>query len=213
VTNEIISADDGTAADPPTKQGLRTHARLRRSTLGVATLSAHLASRIASLPEYGRSETVLIYLAMPEEVSVEVLIERGGPSRRFLIPRCAAARRLALHPYVLGRTTLRTGPFGIREPESDPSSEVEPQVVDLVIVPALMLSESGDRLGYGGGYYDRLLPRLRSACIRVAAVPDALLVPRLPHDPWDATIDIIVTEARIIRPAGRRQPEVTDAVS
>jgi 5-formyltetrahydrofolate cyclo-ligase len=130
-------------------------------------------------------------------VTVEALLSSGaGEAKQFYVPRCAPKRRLAIHPYVPGQTPLRAGPFGIREPDPAQVPEAEPGILDMVVVPAVMLSETGDRLGYGGGYYDRFLPRLPESCVRLGALPEALVRPSFPRDPWDAPLDIIVTENR-----------------
>lgn len=134
----------------------------------------------------------MIYLAMSEEISIETILKNQG-SKEWYIPRCAPLRRLAVHPYQPEVTQLRTGPFGIREPDSRMVPEVDPAILDAVIVPALLLTPQGERLGYGGGYYDRFLPRLRPDCVRIGMIPEELLVDFIPQDPWDISIDIVVT--------------------
>jgi len=180
---------------------LRAGATARRATLDLPTLSAEITGRIAVMPEFLAARIVLLYLALPGEVNVEALATVND--RTFLAPRCASEGRLTLHRYVPGVTPLVRGPFGIREPDPAGAPEAEASSVDLVIVPALLLSEQGDRLGYGGGYYDRLLPTLRPDCVRLGALPEALIVPMLPVQPWDMPVQIVVTEARIRRPEGR----------
>jgi 5-formyltetrahydrofolate cyclo-ligase len=181
------------------KTALRAQAAAIRRVLDTASLSTILCHRIASLSEYQAARHVLIYLAMPGEVTVEALLNSSaGEPRQFYIPRCAPKRRLAVHPYVPGETPLQSGPFGIREPDPKQVPEAEPGILDIVVVPAVMLSETGDRLGYGGGYYDRFLPRLPASCVRLGVLPEALVRPSLPRDPWDVPLDIIVTENRTL---------------
>jgi 5-formyltetrahydrofolate cyclo-ligase len=179
------------------KTALRAQAASVRRTLDTSSVSTILCHRIASLPEYQAARHVLIYLAMPGEVTVEALLRSCvGEAKQFYIPRCAPERRLAVHPYVPDETPLRSGPFGIREPDATQVPEVDCDILDMVVVPAVMLSETGDRLGYGGGYYDRFLPRLSESCVRLGALPEALVRPSLPRDPWDVPLDTIVTESR-----------------
>lgn len=167
----------------------------------MSALSSVLAAQIATLPEFQAATIVLIYLATPEEVNLESLCE-GEVSKMWVVPRIAPGRRLTLHRFQPGMTALQHGMFGIREPEENAAS-VEPESIDLVLVPALMASERGERLGYGGGYYDRLLPQLHADCTRIVVLPEALVRPELPTDPWDQPLDILVTEARILRPIHR----------
>jgi 5-formyltetrahydrofolate cyclo-ligase len=194
----VNDEEDTTDQPPADKAALRAWARRRRDGLDWPALSEALIGRLAALPELAGAGDVLIYLAMPGEADVEALAERS-PAKRWHVPRCAPERRLAVHRYVPGETALRRGPFGIREPDPQREPEADPAALDLVIVPALLLSEGGDRLGYGGGYYDRFLPRLRPGCLRVGAQPEAAVVPELPRDPWDAPLDVVVTERRVLR--------------
>lgn len=181
------------------KAALRLRAKAIRETLPLPALSAALYERIANLPVYRSARHVLIYLAMPGEVTVEPLLDLpGSETKQFYVPRCAPKRRLAIHSYVPGETPLRSGPFAIREPDADKVPETQAGIMDLVIVPAVLLSEESDRLGYGGGYYDRFLPRLSASCVCLGALPEALVLPSLPRDPWDVPLPIIVTENRVI---------------
>ena len=189
--------------DKPT---LRRWAQERRAALDMPVLSHRLIDRIRDLPEFSAASDVLIYLAMPEEINVEGLIENADGGKRWYVPRCAPRRRLAVHRYVPGHTPLRLAePFSIREPDPSERAETDPSALELVIVPGLCFSERGDRLGYGGGYYDRFLPQLESGCVRVGALPEALILPMLPTDPWDQPLDIVLTESAIFRPGADRR--------
>jgi 5-formyltetrahydrofolate cyclo-ligase len=70
------------------------------------------------------------------------------------------------------------------------------------LVPGLAFSPAGERLGQGGGYYDRFLPRLRPDCLTVGVVASALLVMALPTDPWDCRVSLVVTEKGVADPRG-----------
>jgi 5-formyltetrahydrofolate cyclo-ligase len=84
----------------------------------------------------------------------------------------------------------------LQPPEHAPS--VADGDVDLVIVPALAADERGHRIGYGKGFYDRLLPRL-SGATRLCVIFDFELVAEVPNRPGDEMVDLIVTDARIAR--------------
>lgn len=186
-------------ATPIEKTDLRQWAKATRKMLPLPALSVALCERIAALPGYRAAQRILIYLAMPGEVTVETLLcLPGSEAKQFYVPRCAPKRRLAIHPYVPGETPLRSGPFGIREPDANRVPEANPADLDLVIVPAVLLSETCDRLGHGGGYYDRFLPKLPATCLKLGVLPDALVLPSLPRDPWDVPLDAVLTETRLL---------------
>ena len=91
---------------------------------------------------------------------------------------------------------LVAGPFGTSEPPAD-ADEIDPEIL---FVPLLAFDRAGHRLGYGGGYYDRTLAAMR-ARRRVTAVGLAFAgqeVPQVPHDPTDARLDWIATEAGVL---------------
>lgn len=95
---------------------------------------------------------------------------------------------------------LVTGAFGTSEPPPE-APEVEP---DLLLVPLLAFDRKGYRLGYGGGFYDRTLVALRArkAILAVGIAFAKQEVPEVPHDELDQRVDLIVTEAGVIRPEG-----------
>lgn len=182
---------------PDDKPALREWALRRRAALPVDALAAALRARIAALPAWESARDVLLYAATAAEIDLLPLART--PGKRFHLPRCAPGRRLALHPFTPDRTPLRAGPFGIREPDPDQVPETPPETIDLALVPALLLSRACQRLGYGGGYYDRLLPRLAEGAVTVGALPDALVLETLPTDPWDVPLDLVLTETRFFR--------------
>jgi 5-formyltetrahydrofolate cyclo-ligase len=93
---------------------------------------------------------------------------------------------------------LRDGPFGARVPEVDDFLEPE-----LLIVPLVAFDRRGGRLGYGGGFYDRTLERLRAKrpTLAVGFAYGAQEAETLPLEPTDQPLDMVVTEREVIRPA------------
>lgn len=183
---------------PPSLRGdkaaLREWAKARRATLDIPTLSAVLTERLKTLPEMQKVYDRAIYLAMADEINIEGVIDSDA-NAFWYAPRCSPGRELRFYPYIPGVTPLTSGPFGIREPAAaDPRGYLMWEEIDLIIVPALLLTPAGARLGYGGGYYDRFLPRLRPDCVTVGVLPAALVVSELPQDSWDIPLQIVITE-------------------
>jgi 5-formyltetrahydrofolate cyclo-ligase len=98
----------------------------------------------------------------------------GEPVTAPFIARCLAA----------GRTVVL--------PEDDPAPD--PATIDVVIVPGTAFTAGGDRLGQGGGWYDRFLGRIRSDCLTIGVGFEAQLVEALPTEPHDVRLDAVVTE-------------------
>jgi 5-formyltetrahydrofolate cyclo-ligase len=110
-------------------------------------------------------------------------------------PRVIAPGVLDLH-VVEDERELVPGTFGLSEPPVA-APPLEPQLVDAVIVPGVAFGISGERLGYGGGYYDRLLPRLRSDCLRIGFALDEQVLADVPAEAHDALMDLLVTPTRV----------------
>ena len=75
------------------------------------------------------------------------------------------------------------------------AADLDPVLLDLVVVPGLAFRPDGRRLGQGGGHYDRFLPRLRPDCRTVGAAFAEQLVADVPTEPHDVRLDLVVTDA------------------
>ena len=87
--------------------------------------------------------------------------------------------------------------YGIGEPSAD-APRIATEDIDLILVPALAIDSRGQRIGYGEGYYDRLLPALARA-FKVATTYDFQLLVEIPNTAHDAPVDCLVTDARTLR--------------
>lgn len=175
------------------KVALRHWAKATRAALDLPTLSAQLCERFGALPLFQAAQHILLYAGTEEEINLLPLTQ--APHKHFYLPRCAPQRRLAIHAYPC---PLVISAFGIAEPAAS-EPEVPPTHLDLVIVPALALTPTGQRLGYGGGYYDRFLPRLAPTCQTIGVIPNALLCENLPGEPWDFPVNFVFTESKFLR--------------
>jgi len=100
-----------------------------------------------------------------------------------------------MRSYAFGQE-LNAGVWGIREPKDD-APEVAP---DILIVPLAAFDRKGNRIGYGAGYYDRTIARLRSMkpVVAIGIAYAAQEVPEVPVTPRDATLDLVLTEREVI---------------
>jgi len=186
------------------KQSIRDYARAARTAIAPEQRTVHAgaaAGRLTTLPEALAARLVLAYIAMPEELdpapAVQSLTARGVT---VAYPRVAGPGALTLH-LVRTDADLETARFGLLQP-TIASPPVDPADVDLVIVPGLAFDALGGRVGFGGGYYDRLLARMPHA-LRVGYSYDEQLVGHVPHEPHDTHMDVVVTPSRIVRSPGR----------
>lgn len=177
------------------KAALRKEIRARERALDPAyraESSAGICTLLSELPEYRAAETVLAYYGLEREVDTRPFLSRTlGEGKRLCLPRCMPERRLDLCLVRDLAADLTPGPYGIWEPKAD-CPVLPPEDMDFALIPCTTFDRRGNRLGQGGGYYDRLLPRLR--CPTVCACREALLAGRVPVDGLDMRCKVYLTE-------------------
>jgi 5-formyltetrahydrofolate cyclo-ligase len=189
------------------KLSLRREMLARRDALdpGVrAAAGAAIVERLRELPSFAAARTLLLTLPFRSEWDTMPLVRRAlDEGKRVAIPRVnALARMLELYVIADPARDIGASPQGIPEPLLH-CGAVEPRAIDWVLVPGVTFDRSGRRLGYGGGYYDRLLPLLAPRTPRIVGAFDLQIVERVPAGPHDITIDLIVTPTETIVTAPR----------
>lgn len=147
---------------------------------------------VARCPEFQEAHHILAYSSLPDEIPTEGFLCRWAGEKSLYLPR-VDGDRLEILAYDSCR--LATGAFRILEPTGDKICDVSE--IDLIIVPAVAFDRNGNRLGRGKGYYDRLLRN--AGCKKIGVAYDCQLLDRIPAEPHDVPMDIIVTDKEIIR--------------
>lgn len=162
-----------------------------------ATATAAIVARVRSLPAWQRARCVLSYMAFGSELDLGELHRELLLQGRLLVAPRVPAQGRALELRQVGDLAQDLAPsrWGIPEPQPERCPLVDPAQIDLVLVPGLAFDRWGNRLGYGAGFYDRLFQRLPPSALRVACLQDALLVDRVPAEPHDVPVDLLVTES------------------
>jgi 5-formyltetrahydrofolate cyclo-ligase len=189
------------------KQALRARVVAARNAIDAwvhAADSTRIADRLAGLPAFAAARTILVTLPFGSEWNVRPLVERALRQGKVVaVPRVdASAKMLVLHAIRdLGRD-IAAGFRAIPEPLSS-TPVVVPEAVDFVLVPGVAFDAQGRRLGYGGGYYDRLLPLCRRDAFRAAGAFAVQVVETVPTGPHDARVDAIATPDALIAASGK----------
>ncbi len=156
-----------------------------------------VTAAVQDTPEWRAAGLVMLYRSLPGELSTVGLANAAWrQGRRVAMPRVAGPGAMALHE-VRAWTDLRPGSFGIHEPVAALPT-VEPEQVGLALVPGVAWTRDGQRLGRGGGFFDRLLPRFPLAW---GLGFDAQLVDAVPLEPHDVPVARVVTASLVGGPA------------
>lgn len=189
---------------PPLKQTIRKAILAQREQLPADVRAAHSASiteRLLELPEYRQADAVLGYMNFGAEFASELWVERAlADGKRMALPKVNHhTNRLDLYWVNDLENQLAAGLWGIREPIVERCEKLAaPDEVEFVLLPGVAFTRDGARLGYGGGYYDKLLVSMPQRPALVAAAFALQLVDALPQEATDIKVERIITEQETI---------------
>ncbi|MBR1690300.1 MAG: 5-formyltetrahydrofolate cyclo-ligase [Oscillibacter sp.] len=181
------------------KAALRRRVRRRLAELPAEYLRSaglQMALHLRTTPEYAAAGTVLAFASTPTEADMTpLLLGILADGKRLALPFCTGKGIMEARE-VRDLSELTSGSYGILEPGPQ-CPLVPPEEVELVAAPCMACDRAGNRLGHGGGYYDRYLAGCGSAVMVLC--PEALIQERVPMGPLDRAIPAVVTEAGIFR--------------
>jgi 5-formyltetrahydrofolate cyclo-ligase len=186
------------------KAEARLLARARRKAIPPpqrAAKEARIRDAALALPEVADARVLAVYVAVQSEVGTRGLVDALlAQDKRVAVPVVTPPGEMRLAE-LSSPDDLAPGAHGIPEPRP-------PRVLlddaDAILVPGLLFTKDGHRLGQGGGYFDRLLARMPGA-VRVGLAFDEQVVDKLPIEVHDEPMDVIVTDARVLRAPPRSQ--------
>jgi len=187
------------------KQSLRGRVLAAREDLPPARRAADaaaIAARLEALPSFDRAGFLLVTLPFRSEWNTRPLVDRAlREGRRIAVPRVDRERRaLVLHEIGDVERDIVAGYVGVPEPRAA-LPVVHPGDIDWMLVPGVAFDARGRRLGYGGGFFDRLLPSIRADAPRIAGAFDVQIVDAVPEGPLDHRVDAIATPSAFLEAA------------
>jgi len=185
------------------KKEVRKSVLAKRAGLGESartTKSLQIQKKILAFSEYETAKTVLLFLNFRDEVeTTELAKETLARGKRLVLPRCAPGGILIpLVVHDMGRD-LEKGMYGIREPKEVGLVRAEAHDIDFVLVPGAAFDLTGNRLGYGAGYYDRFFELLSPSVPRVAVAFACQVISHVPVAEHDKKMSHLVTEDDVYR--------------
>ena len=180
------------------KAQLRAAMMARRDAIGPGDRERYareIVGALTALPQYAAARSVLATMAIGSEVSTRPFLDRArADGKAIVLPRVSTEqpRRLRLHAVPDLDRDLVAGVWDIPEPDPLRCGEVALADVDFAWIPALAVDRDGYRLGYGAGYFDKLLAGRGARPYCVAALPAAFLVEGLAHESHDVAVDRVL---------------------
>lgn len=160
-----------------------------------------ILERIRSMEEYRKARTVFCYVGTEREIdTMPVILDALGRGKRVGVPKCISRGIMEVYE-ITGPESLVPGSYGIQEP-SESCPLMRPEEIDLALVPCMACTGDGYRLGYGGGYYDRYLGRIKG--MRAALCRGRLMRETVPAEEHDIRMDAVISEDGIFRDADRK---------
>jgi 5-formyltetrahydrofolate cyclo-ligase len=158
-----------------------------------------IATALVARADFQAARALLLTLPFGSEWDAAPIFAIAiGLNKLVVLPRVnLATRMLELCAVTDLERDVAPGYRGIREPLPR-CTHIDPAAIDWVLVPGVAFDRNGKRLGYGGGFYDRLLPLLPPAALRVAGGFELQIVDNIPYAAHDLTVDAVVTEARTL---------------
>ena len=184
------------------KHLIRTRMKSLREAIDVHTYRTSCLSiqkKCKSLYEWNTSRIIHIYVsAVNNEVdTLGLIFDMFQQGKKVVVPKCMPGKHSLSGIRIHSLDELKPSKFGVMEPDYDPAKEVNPDRLDMVIVPLLAFDRNGGRIGFGAGYYDSLLSRCK--CPSVGFAYAFQEVERVPIEKHDRTLTTIITDNEIIR--------------
>lgn len=157
------------------------------------TLSEQIAFSLYEQKEWAEAKTIGITLSMENEVNTYPIIEKAWKEgKRVVVPKCNKETRTMSFRQISNFDQLETVYMNLCEPIPALTEEVNADEIDLQIVPGVAYTERGERIGYGGGYYDRYLVHYKGKTLSLAY--SFQMVEHIPVEPFDKNVEKIITE-------------------
>lgn len=181
------------------KNEIRKQVLARRDALGAAErndLSERITQRLLALDAYRKAGCVMAYVGFGSEIdTARFLADALSQGKILVLPRVErGSRSLGLHAVQDPNSELEAGVWGIRQPRADRCTEVPASQIEFVLVPGVAFTPRCERLGYGGGFYDRFIRSLAPRPTLIAAAFSLQVLPKLPVTETDQRVDLVVTE-------------------
>lgn len=154
--------------------------------------------KLYNLDLYKNSNNIFVYVNYKDEINTKRFINRAiKDGKRIYVPKIYRSTRTMKAIFINSLDNLEGNSMGILEPKDD-TLVIDKNNIDLIIVPGAVFDKSFNRIGYGGGYYDRYLDGIKEKNNKVALAYDFQIIEQIEAESHDIKMDYIITEKRIL---------------
>ena len=159
-----------------------------------------IKEKLFSLHEFINAEIIFFYASFRSEVATHTMIKESlEMGKRVMLPKVQIDGHMVKLYEIQDISELSPGHMGIPEPSFTNIYSLSIDQANIIIIPGVAFDYSGNRLGYGGGYYDMLLAQRKKKVPIIALAYEEQLVDEIPSEPHDVKIDMIITDKRMIK--------------
>ena len=179
------------------KEELRKRIKEKRDKLSqreIVEKSEKIVGKLIKMDEFADADTVACYISFGSEVRTHSLIKNFMEKKRIVVPFVDKRKKVIHLSHLKNWEELHVGEYGILEPRKE-FLRIENNA-DIFIIPGIVFDEEGNRIGYGGGYFDKFLCNFKGK--KIALAYDFQVVKKMPNEEHDIRMDFIITDKRII---------------
>jgi len=184
------------------KDRLRKSIEKKRNTLSTSDVlekSSRIKKRIFEMDLFRDAQTILFYVSYGNEVYTHDMIKESiSLGKTVVVPKSVTKNNALILSRLTDWNNLEVGAYNILEPKQESIEQVDVESIDLIIVPGVVFDESGNRIGHGKGYYDRLLNDSQNIP-NIGLAFELQMIDNIESEKHDEKIDVIITEDRIMK--------------
>jgi len=185
------------------KKELREKVLLKRDSLTreeIEQKSRLILDKVHNLKSFGESNVIMSYVSFRSEVNTRMFINHCLElGKRVLVPAVVKKTGTGCKEIIASEISdpdkdLAIGTYGILEPRKESLREINPYEIDFMVVPGTVFDKNCNRIGYGAGYYDRFMKKVKPECFKVGLAFQLQMVDELPSEEHDVPLDMVITE-------------------
>ena len=165
----------------------------------INNISTAIINKIISNSLYQQAKNIMFYIALSGEINLEkLIIQTLKDNKTVSVPYLHESYGLMDAAIINDIVDLTLGKFNIMMPKKETLKIINPEDLDIIFIPGLAYDENGNRLGFGGGYYDRFLPKCLNANF-IGIISDEYILNEIPKENHDILLNYLASESGIFK--------------